>query len=60
MSEHRKKLLSIKTGLVDLKFAYEHFTERADNISKMKAKSNLPKEVSIGFIQTLELHLRKL
>jgi len=60
MSEHRKKLLSIKTGLVDLKFAYEHFTERADNISKMKAKSDLPKEVSIGFIQTLELHLRKL
>lgn len=58
MSDYREELLRIKKGDVDLEPVFKHYTERAENIKNLKAKSDLVDKVSMEFVEDLEYNLR--
>lgn len=60
MSNFRTTLLNIKHGDVDLEEVFNHYSERAANISELKKESTLSIEVKEYFVNSLELSIRKM
>lgn len=59
MSEYRKELLDIKFGRVNLEEVFNEYVHRASKIKELKEESYFPEEVSMDFVNKLELIIRK-